>query len=311
MGVRDGQLFTHDFGATPQTSFLVNIPAGHTVADVAIFGLGWAGGNSELRMHLSSGGTAQAIDYQTAEMSTFKNNVSSFTGPGQGALLSNSESSGVYGHASIWNLNTLAPVTVFHHSQSNTDSLDATTLFDSTASQNQLLISVTHNGSINAGTIYVNTYERQNKVRVLIPGTTSEQVITDLNDEDSLIVCSALNVGMSVASKMFAQTSTDNGSTWKTDYILSWRSQISDDVGASTIIQTGIMSVSNQGFATIIRGLPQATRTTMQQQDMNVVATGAFLSNTSRDVAEVENAFKIYPQTGTFNGGLIYFVSYL
>ncbi|MHA1905162.1 MAG: hypothetical protein ACW977_14490, partial [Candidatus Thorarchaeota archaeon] len=154
---------SHDFAATPQATWVVDIPAGHTVVDIVAVECGVSvSGNIIARP--SVGGTVAEIDMRLMYANHITSRVlNQAFAVGDGIRITEVGTTGLTGKCSAWNMNTAAPLTAFGQTfHGNVWQFGQ--VFQSIAPYNQFVISVNGGGTINAGTVYVQSYKRTNVV---------------------------------------------------------------------------------------------------------------------------------------------------
>lgn len=311
MGVRQGILETRDFASDPGTFWVVDIPAGYTVASVTALNVGLSvSGN--VRARLSSGGSPLTIAVRVLVAGASSSAVSDFSSGGVSVV--DTGTSGLYGNCMFWNTNTLAPVTVFFENLSGGFN-HRTLMFKSALSYSQLYIDSNTGATLNSGTIYVQLYKRSNVVVKNDFGTTplADWDITGLKkNSDGAIVFSAFDLTTSDTETISGRVSPDGVSfdSGASDYRLGFVSQSQNNATlsvAATVAQTGGAA---QGLCSLFLGVPVKCRTLWMSYDNRVMATDALLSMGNRETRQTEKTLRIRVSAGTINGGTGYAVKY-
>lgn len=308
MGVRDGLLVSRDFSSTPGTSFTVDIPAGYTIANVVVHNCSLSA-SEFIKMELSSGGTSLGLTMRQFTANTTTSQVNEVSE----AVISFIGTSNLYGAAQIWNFNTLAPVTMFGQHFMSTWEIRSG-VWKSTASINQMIFSTSGGSTINGGTIYVQLYTRSNTIvsQDFGAGSLSNWDITGLDSEATAIVLSSFDLTTSASVAITARVSV-NGTTFDdgaSDYLLGFVHATSDNALVDDKMTAAQFAGTSHGFCSLFLGLPVLASTLYHSNDMTLLGSGALLSMGNREARQVETGLRLFPDSGTINGGTGYAVKY-
>lgn len=312
MAVRDGLLISRNFSSSPGTSMVIDIPEGYTIAVVTVVNVGISTSDYIL-IRLSSSGTPLALDARQFIGDQFTSSVSDLSAGL--ALSAGISASAHYAVAQIWNLNTLAPVTMFQEYM-RTPYNHRAGVYKSVVAHNQLYISSNSGYTLNAGSIYVQLYKRPNVV-VAQDFTADPLANWDLGgleaNTDSAIVVTAYDLTMSASAGINAQVSAD-GTTFQdggTDYTFAFVVDNGDDASANSFLAMSAKGGTFQGLCGIITGLPVECQTLVRSNDFLIGVSNRGLHMSSREARVVEKSLRIFPTGGaTTNGGTAYAVKY-
>jgi hypothetical protein len=234
---------------------------------------------------------------------------------GDGIRITEVGTTGLTGKCSAWNMNTAAPLTAFGQTfHGNVWQFGQ--VFQSIAPYNQFVISVNGGGTINAGTVYVQSYKRTNVVEPydFTASPVTEWDLTGLKKKsDSAIVLSAYDLTMSVSDPIVAEVSTDGVTfdTGATDYLLSYFHKSADAAVQTSSMQIGQTGGTSMGMCSLILGVPLLTRSAAISNDIRVQTDNAILNMTTREARQTEKTLRVKSGTGaTINGGTGYAVRY-
>jgi len=313
MSVRQGTLQTRDFSSDPGTQWVIDIPAGHTVAGLTAVNVGLSA-SGFLRLRLSSGGTALVIDHRQQIGYDFTSSVDEVSPQGV-AFSYPSSATGHYATAEMWNLNTAAPVVTFNeHFISLFQHRSA--IWKHVGAVNQIIIDSNSGQTINTGIIYVQTYKRTAVVtsRDFTASPTATWDITGLKEKkDAGIVFCYFDIETSAGVGIFSRVSTDGGSTYDsgaTDYEWAHVHDASDDAATADVGIINLGAHTAAGMCSLYLGVPTAGRTFFETTDMAVKAGGASVVLGNRVDRQTENAIRILVNSGTMDGGTGYAVRY-
>jgi len=312
MAVRRGTFESRDFTADPGTSWVVDVPAGHTIAEITVINCGLSASDS-INFRVSSGGTPVSLANRVFVGVTTTSSVVDQAAPTTAAL-THLGTSGMYGTAQVWNLNTAAPVTMFQeHFMSPWQSRAA--VWKSVTPYDQIYIDA-GGKTINAGDIYVQLYERSNVVVVqdFTADPLTDWELPNLKKKfDNAIVLSAHDLTLSASEAMSSRISTDGVSfdSGASDYLNGFAFDTNDNAALINHAPLEQSSGTAQGLCSLILGLTAECRTLWQTNDMRVVVNNAALSMTNRETRQVEKALQISADGGeTIDGGTGYAVKY-
>jgi len=306
-----GSLQTRDFTTSPGTSWVVNIPAGHTIASIYMEDVALSASGA-VRVRPSVGGTPVS-GFRAYNFDSASNLVSEPPG-----MFSGSGVGGIYDYISLWNLNVGAPLTFFQ--QQFVDSAEAQVragMRKAATNYSQLYFDSGTGLTIDEGTIYVQTYEA--KATILLnedfsatPASSFD--VTGLsNTNANAIILSSFDLTLAGSSgielRVMLDGVQDNGST---DYLNTSISSTGDNVSELSKFLMSQIANTIQGLLGMFVGLPQPSITQM-------VHSNLFYEDTSnlpmvagvRQESQVEDGFRLFTEpSNNIDGGTIYGVGY-
>jgi len=310
MGVRAGTLQTIDMSADPQTSYVIDIPDGHTVAAIAVVG-GGLSVSGRIEARLSSGGTPVSIGVRRGYVNSANDSTDDLAAADNRFILTGDGTTGLHGTAQVWNLNTAAPVVV--NTESLTDSYYTRAfLYKSIVPYSQLYFFSTLGGTMNAGTIYIQSYQRENTVVTKTFSTDSSWDLTGLTVADaSVVVFAGWDVTLADAVSIKLQVSTDGISydAGAADYLWHYINATFGDGDTDSWMHFSQGGLTANGFCGVVMGAPLLAETFSQAYTAGV-HTSMSANMATREVAQVDTALRLLPVTGNINSGTAYAVKY-
>ncbi len=309
-----------DCAVTQATEYFVNIPAGHTIANVYAINCA-ATTKDRIRVRASVSGTpvSGASDYRSFLLSHTLSTVfedSNFN------FCANQENS-QYGHVSLWNLNTVAPLMCSTEWQS----VNPTIPTDIRILQGTLKVVAAYSqiqifkltGTMNSGKIYIQTYAPNTTVLSATDfgaANASSVDITGLTDVNASAVLLG-TTGLVSASSDFTRVAVikdsvnEKGGSFA--YVRAAISEGGDSVSSSTSGFGCINpSTTTAPFgSSLLVGMPQGVATNMVHSHDAPVGTGLFCQQTHRDAPQIEEGLHFYNfNDNNFTSGVLYAVGY-
>jgi hypothetical protein len=231
-----------------------------------------------------------------------------------GITITQAGTSALQGFVSLFNLQTAAPVACFSH-HLNASVQQRSGIFKDVTAQDEILIHPSSGGSMNAGTIYVQTYKR---TATVISNNFTSNPLADWDipvskSSGSLVVLSSFDLEISTSASVISRVSTDGGSTFDStinDYRRMYVSELADGLAEQDKASVQLEPDTATGLCATIYGMPSVARTIWRWNDAAVTATGCRTGMNWQALSQAEDVLRVSASTGTLDGGIGYAVKY-
>ena len=307
---------SHDFSATPKTSHVFDIPAGHRVVTLSGVGLTLAS-TATLRLRVGTGDVfeAGASGYRVSNMDASFGATANQTFFSTGDIGRTDQEF----WAELWGFNTLVPVcqlaTSLQTSVAGPPCFAGITTAVTPVSFDQIEVSNSGGVSINAGTIYCVSYLATADIEVVdfASGAAATHDFTDLETYPQTIVC-ANNLTLSASAGIFSRVSTD-GITFDagaTDYRHHGLAHSFDTVENRNSMEPGASGATSKGFVSLHAGWGKDTNLHLVDGfSIRGGGTPAFNTGAVRRTSQINTALRIFNNgAGDFTAGKLYRVGY-
>lgn len=314
---RKAAVQSRDFSASSGSEWFVSIPAGHTIANIYAVNVGRTVAE-RIDVQASVAGTpvAGASDYHRFKINHLDTSTFDFSR----FDITATQTSNGYGHVSIWNLNTPAPLHFTGEWLSVNPSFPDEIRFNSgtlkkDVAYDEIRISVA-SGVMNAGTIYVETYNPETSILEQKDFGAAAANLVDISGltvrNASALIWASIDNTFATADFLRAAVMIDGTPDLDSnDYVSARHSTVGDNIlnSASGLRLGSLLTGEPRGSALIVN-LPLAVRTHMVHE-ADWAGGDPGMDSGVRDAAAAENGIRFYSfNSNNFNAGTLFLVGY-
>ena len=304
-----------DFSTDSGTEWFVDIPSGHSIANIFMADIVQAG-TDHISVQASVAGTpiSGASDY----MQSIVDKGSSLNTARDRIIATSDEATNGWGSVSVWNLGMAVPLSfrgsTYLKASTAAWLMGATLVVPTPIAYTQLRIFSDGGTTITSGKIYVQTYNPETTVllehdfALLGPvGSVDVTGITPENGSCVMLGSRGLTNGGKVRARVQVEGVTDVAAG---DYI---RQRIQSNGNESSLQSDGFHLNENTGngqhFA-LISGMPHLVRSHCVESHEGGLTDFRAATHSTRDKVQVEDGLRFLSNGGTFSAGILYGIGY-